>query len=643
MPGSNINYIFKDREGGRWFASRHLGISRFDERTQQFKGYYQREGNLLKPNAKYIPSPIPANYILCMEEDPSGILLLLINGGGIALFDPKTERSRYGTTDSSHPLLRLKGISQYLRIGNRLFIATQSKQGTIIHSFSFATEQLNLLARMDTTGRLRINTIQMMPDSSLAIGSSEGLYILNRDNGQTRHYAWKGDRAHNNILGLITGIKGMLWVCTDRHIGRINQRTGEWHWLGPAEGLKPTRLFGNAFKLLHDGHIIAGSGDGLFLINPAKIGAGKTVAPVLVDFKVFGKTFPLPVPLQEAREIHLSHEQNFFSFGMSTLRFGESSNTEYSYKLEGFDKDWQPAGSDRTGQYTGVPGGTYHLLLRARTGTETWVMSPLRVRMVIGKPWWSTWLFRTLALLALLGIIGAIYFYRVKRIRKEAGLRSEYEIRLNELEMSALRTQMNPHFIFNCLNTINSYINSNQKTQANHYITRFAKLIRLILENSRQRRVPLSKELEALHLYLQLESLRFENRFSYSIESDKDLDTDNIEVPPLVLQPFVENAILHGILPRPGSGNINIRISQKDTLVIYEIEDDGIGREAAKKRNAEGALHKESHGMAITAKRIELFNRENGVNAAVAIEDLKANGEAAGTRVLIPLALVEGF
>jgi hypothetical protein len=364
----------------------------------------------------------------------------------------------------------------------------------------------------------------------------------------------------------------------------------------------------------------------------------------LVDFKVFGKAFPLHAPLQEASEIRLSYQQNFFSFAMSILQYGGSGGTEYSYMLQGYDKDWQMAGSERNGQYTGVPGGSYALRLRARSAGGDWVTAADSIRIVVGRAWWETWAFRILIILLLLGAIGGIYFNRVRSIRRAARLRTDYEIRLNELEMSALRTQMNPHFIFNCLNTINSYINSNQKAQANHYITRFARLIRLILENSRQRRIPLSKELEALRLYLELEALRFEARFDYDIRVDDALDEDNVEVPPLLLQPFVENAILHGILPGTGNGSIIISIRQHSGLLEYLVEDNGIGRAAAAKLSADSALKKESHGMAITGKRIELFNREHGLsNAVVQVEDLMDKGNAAGTRVTIPLALVEAF
>lgn len=642
LPGTFVNCIYTDKTGMVWFASRSLGIARFDPVRQIFQRIFKPEQDLTgRANGK---APIPANTVMRVTENPDGGLLFLIGGRRIAMFNPVTFTSRYHTDDSSRMLLRLKDVDDMLLLGRRLLVITHAKGVASLLNYSFDKDTVVPLVVFDSASKTRINRMELMADGNLTLATTNGLYIVSRSGSILRHYTWAGEAVRNRFLAVITGIPGYLWACTDRHIGRVDVRTGEWLWLSNSEGLKPTRFFGEAFKLTPDGKIMAGSGDGLFLINPASLRGAAKHHPVLVNFKVSGNAFPMDVPLQDAKEIHLTHEQNFFSFGMSTLHFGENSNTEYGYKLEGFDRDWQEAGSDRTGQYTGISGGTYTLLLRARSGSAEWVVSPQKVRIVVSKPWWGTWLFRILLAATLAGAVIGVYLYRVRGIRKEERLRTAYEIRLNELETSALRTQMNPHFIFNCLNTINSYINSNQKTEANHYITRFAKLIRLILENSRKRRVALTSDLEALELYFQLERLRFEDRFTYSIEVASDIDADNIEVPPLVLQPFVENAILHGILPADRVGNIVVRIKPDGAVMRYIIEDDGIGREEAARRQRAGALKKESHGMGITMKRIELFNREEGVEAQVRIEDLTDEaGKARGTRVVIPLAMVEGF
>lgn len=643
LPGSNITFIYPARDGSVWFSTRHLGISRYDERSGRSVRFLKQDETLHTLIGKPDKSPIPANNINDISEDPDGRMLLTILGR-LAIFDVAKRASKYGTKDSSDSLLRLKAITDILRVGQTLYIGLKADGATKLLGYDFTTKSLTTLAVLDTAGKTRINMLQAMPDGDIAVASSAGIYIVRKSGGVAYHYRYNRDERHNNIIGLVADDMYNIWVCTDRSIGKLNLHSSGWLWLGAGDGVKPTRFFGDAFKRMPDGRIMAGSGDGIFVIKPGAVQAAPARAPALVDFRVFGKAVLLQTPLQEAEQIELTHEQNFFSFAMSTLQYGGSGGTEYGYKLQGYDKDWQNAGSERAGQYTGVSGGKYTLLLRARSAGGDWVTSPKGIRIIVGKAWWETWGFRVLALLLLVCGVLAIYLNRVRGIRRAASLRTEYEIRLNELEMSALRTQMNPHFIFNCLNTINSYINSNQKAQANHYITRFARLIRLILENSRQRRIPLSKELEALRLYVELEALRFEGRFTYNFHIDDSLDEDNVEVPPLILQPFVENAILHGILPGGKQGAISVRVQQRDGKLVYEVEDNGIGRAAAAKLSAESALKKESHGMAITGKRIELFNREHGMEgAAVRVEDLAHDGQAAGTRVTIPLAFVEAF
>ena len=647
-PGNNITVIYPDQDGTVWMASRFLGISRFDTRKGTFKRYIKMGDAPTEVYGRPLRGELPGNTVRCIAEAPDGTLLLLIQHR-IALFDPRTAVCRYYNTDSTHPLLRIPDVS-YLRTeagGSTLVYATEAQDTALVWRYDFRTGNSTKLASLKATPGPSVNQLCPLADGSIAVATSNGLFHVPKNGGAAKRWAWEGPGRRQRITGIAPESETALWLCTDRHLGRLNLRTGEWRWLGPGDGLKPARFYGEALRLLPDGRLLAGSGEGMFVIGTAHIvvDSHELRPPRLGDFRGSGKRLELPTALQEVRKIELSHEQNFFSFVMSALSFGESGDIEYGYKLDGFDQDWQSAGHDRSGQYTGVGGGGYTLLLRARAGsTSPWVVSPQRIRIEVAKPWWGTWAFRIGLLLAAAGIVAGIYFYRVRSIRREARLRSDYEIRLNELETSALRTQMNPHFIFNCLNTINSYINSNQKTEANHYITRFAKLIRLILENSRKRRVALSSDLEALKLYMQLEQIRFENRFSHRIVVPDDIDTDNVEVPPLVLQPFVENAILHGILPADRVGMISVRVVPAGALIHFIIEDNGIGRAEAARRHREGALKKESHGMAITMKRIELFNREEGTTAQVHVEDLAdADGKACGTRVVVPLAMVEGF
>jgi LytS/YehU family sensor histidine kinase len=209
--------------------------------------------------------------------------------------------------------------------------------------------------------------------------------------------------------------------------------------------------------------------------------------------------------------------------------------------------------------------------------------------------------------------------------------------------MSALLAQMNPHFLFNSLNSIDSYIIRNESKKASEYLNNFARLMRLILQNSRSNYISLKDELEALDLYMQMESLRFANRFSYELKVDPDIDTSSTLIPPMLIQPYVENAIWHGLMHKKEGeeGKVEITISRKDESLYCIIHDNGIGREKASALKAQkSGNRKRSMGMQITKDRIEMINKLYNTNTSMHVIDLHdEQGNATGTRVelIIPV------
>ncbi|HSR38608.1 MAG TPA: histidine kinase, partial [Phnomibacter sp.] len=217
----------------------------------------------------------------------------------------------------------------------------------------------------------------------------------------------------------------------------------------------------------------------------------------------------------------------------------------------------------------------------------------------------------------------------------------ENKQRLSEVEMKALRAQMNPHFLFNSLNSINNFILKNDADNASAYLTRFARLVRLILDNSRHEWVSLDQELQALKLYIELEQLRFDQTFDYKIQMEPGIDVMHCQIPPMMLQPYVENAIWHGLLHRNSEGGllqINLSLNGKDQLKIT-IEDNGVGRKAsAIRKSHQRSMHKQSHGMQITSERLDTINAVYQIDARSSIEDLYDDaGHATGTRVVLTM------
>jgi len=274
----------------------------------------------------------------------------------------------------------------------------------------------------------------------------------------------------------------------------------------------------------------------------------------------------------------------------------------------------------------------------------------------ISPAFWNTWWFRIAAAIVILSAVYGIMRYRTKQKFRLKLERSEKETQLaemrqrtaelkqqaTELEMQALRAQMNPHFIFNSLNSINRFILQNDRPQASEYLTKFSKLVRMILQNSQASLISLESELESLQLYLEMEALRFNYHYNYKISVPKDLDIDLLKVPPLIIQPYVENAIWHGLMHKEEKGRLDIEVSRESDFLFFKITDDGIGRKRAAELASKSAMKHKSMGLRITADRLAMLQSTNGTGSPVTINDLvNPDGSAAGTEVILKIPVIE--
>ena len=228
---------------------------------------------------------------------------------------------------------------------------------------------------------------------------------------------------------------------------------------------------------------------------------------------------------------------------------------------------------------------------------------------------------------------------KVVEAQKIKQIETAFEQKIAETEMTALRAQMNPHFIFNCLNSIKLYTLENDSQTASEYLTIFSQLIRLVLENSRSEKVSLQKELETLRLYIELEAMRFKDKVKYQINISPEIDQQYIDIPPLLLQPYVENAIWHGLMHKKEGGNICINVSlPSEQCLQIEITDDGVGRELAAEYKSKSATRQKSFGLKMTSERIDIINQVYHIKADVMIVDLKDGmNNACGTKVIIKI------
>lgn len=227
------------------------------------------------------------------------------------------------------------------------------------------------------------------------------------------------------------------------------------------------------------------------------------------------------------------------------------------------------------------------------------------------------------------------------RSRLKAGFYKETAV----MEMKALRAQMNPHFIFNCLTSINRYIVKSDNKTASNYLTKFAKLIRLILDNSAADYISLDAEIQTLQLYMDMEALRFDHAFEYEIQTDREAAAENISIPSMLVQPYAENAIWHGLMQKEDKGKLWIRfIKQNENILKVEIEDNGVGRQKAKEAECKDTLKRKSYGMQISRDRIALINKLYKYSTSVNVQDLTdENGNASGTKITITIPIRKNY
>jgi ligand-binding sensor domain-containing protein len=434
-----------------------------------------------------------------------------------------------------------------------------------------------------------------------------------------------------------------IWLNTQRGIFSIDP-SGRIGQLSSVQGL-PNNYTDGILQSANDHFIYSGIMGFLVRIQPSGLityhhGAAAvhfseaTImdTPVIIGFGAAG-----------TRELVLSPGQDRFTVDFSVMNYENAGNNRYYYRLAGVMDNWQQNDNGHLSFY-GLGPGRYRLEVKGSSEWADDIAGTDFINVVIRPHWWQTdWFFVCCVLLAI-GILVVVVRRQIGGIRKEAAIKQQQAAvkqeqaamrqRVAETEMQALRAQMNPHFIFNSLNSIENFMMKNEKESASDYFGKFATLIRMILESSRNERVTFARDMEALQLYVELEQLRFNHGFSYVTRIDPVLLDEDCYVPPLLIQPYVENAILHGLSQSEKTGlQLTVTACVKGDFLVYTIEDNGVGRQQAELFKQHKPPHG-SMGLRITQERINILNQQDHAGAAVRIIDLYDDGgAAAGTKV----------
>jgi ligand-binding sensor domain-containing protein len=442
-------------------------------------------------------------------------------------------------------------------------------------------------------------------------------------------FAQPKDFILHRIHGLETDNKGNIWATTSGGLAQYNAKERKWYSYTKEDGLVTNNIY-DAHFAMDDGTIILASQYGFTHWNIDSFPTNNKKPIVYFNrFISGGKEIVV-----ENNAIYLPASANEMTVDFGAIATVMGDRTKFYYTILPQQKEWI-ATTQRSISLAAITSGEYTLFVKAinADGIESEVK---QIKISVAFPFWKTWWFKLLCLILVVGLLYAISKWRINIIRKEEKNKAILKSQITEMEMMALRSQMNPHFIFNCINSIDALIQSNDKYSATMYLNKFAKLLRNILDSSKQNTVLFSKDVEALKLYIALEELRHENKFKPKFIIDVELLNSDYKVPPLIVQPYVENAILHGIGNREGNdGILTIEIKKVNDTIQYIITDNGIGREAAEKIRQ----NKESHyGMQMSYDRVKLFNKEE--MASVHIKDLYSNNVPMGTSIEVNLKII---
>ena len=436
------------------------------------------------------------------------------------------------------------------------------------------------------------------------------------------------------VFGIKTDLQGRLWLISSSELSCIDG--DKVYNFGASSGLPAEGRFEGLVRW-PSGKMAVYTQTKMCVFDPSALLRLKHVSAIhLSKIRASGHAV-----LPTNGVLHLLPNQNFLTIGMELVEFIRPGDNHLFTRLKGFDDTWKESG-DFPREFSNLPPGKYTFEAKATLASGVLSSAVFELPIVVATPYYKQWWFRLGLFVLLTTILYSFYRYRINSIRNEEKLKSKFNREIAEVRLSALRAQMNPHFLFNSLNSIKYFIIKHNTDEAAGYITKFSRLLRLILHNSKRTFVPLNDELDALGLYLELETLRFQGKINYVLEIDMTDEERQIFVQPLVLQPYVENSIKHGLQPKEGPGILKVSIYKKSKWLMCVVEDDGIGRSASQKMRIKSELDNNSYGMQITDERLTLLKALEGIGGNAEIMDLyESDGTtSSGTRVVLQIPIL---
>lgn len=439
----------------------------------------------------------------------------------------------------------------------------------------------------------------------------------------------------NNSIKYILPIDDRLWIATPKGISVVQFTSYKpvrymIRNFGESSGMSDQVIYQ---LTLFRGNILVVTSKGVYEIS---------------NIEAMLREQPLPIPLyitsvnyyrgdtSGITKLSVPYNNSRVTVNFSAVCFNSPKLLKYFYRFSNHDSTWYNINSPQLVLQDLAP-GSYELEIKVEMPEQNRRSSIERLHIQVAKPWWQwIWIWLLAAFFIFLGFY-VFYKERIAQVEKREEEKAAFRVQMADLEQTALRSQMNPHFIFNCLSSIQQLVVTGNKEEANEYLVKFARLIRKTLEYSGRQYISVEEEMNYLREYMVLEELRIPGKFKFTITVDPDIDRNKIQIPNMMLQPIVENSIRHGIkhLEKPGA-HIAIDIIKEDPYIRFAVTDNGIGRKASGQTGIDLFAREKSFGMDIVQKRLALIEGGEKKGAKLVVEDLyAADGSAAGTKVII--------
>lgn len=655
-PNANINDFYTDTQGRCWMATEYEGLAVLE--AGQIQRLDKKDG--LHDEGLFALLPLK-----------DGNFWAIGDGGASSIHLPKDR------VQKEKPIITAYRFTEPQEGLNTLTCGVEDPLGGVWFGGNLGLYKLV---------RNGLEEVQLLPNQSLVISGMSldplgRLWISTLGNGLiccvwkeagwqiVQSFTEENGLYSNNTLNVLADSGGRIWVGYGFGIGLLEAFTGngrQIRYFNHRDGLFQKGC--RRMKILEapDGNFWVVSPIGVCRFRPETFSRNET-APLVrisslelfdgaVDYMSYCDSINERTGLPEG--LALPYALNHLRFVFDGLSLTNPDNNRFKFRLSGAETRWRtPEGGDLQATYPKLPPGDYTFMVQAANSDGVWATMPATFHFRILAPFWQkTWFWVLLGLL-FVGTTLLIAGRRIRTIRQREAEKTRIQTQIAELKIQALRSQINPHFIFNCLAGIQECVLQEQFMEANEYLTRFARLLRMILESTDKAYIPLRQELEMLRLYLELENTRLSQQIDYQIDT-KDLEEDALlMIPAFIIQPFVENAIWHGLMHKAGQKELRItiairdafaginknekKISAEEKTLTVDIFDNGIGRVKSAEIRQNKIVDRKSKGIRIIEDRLWLIHE----NASVTYKDLyDGNGIPAGTsvRIEIPVASETG-